>query len=84
MPHHPVVKFKKDPRVVYDASAKIKNYPSLNECMYRGPLLLENLRRLLLDFRFYKIVLIADIQRAFFRNWSNERIRPQLCSFLMV
>ena len=53
-------------RIVYDASAKAKKgCKSLNECLYRGPVILEDLCGLLLRFRTYKVALTADIEKAF-------------------
>ena len=40
IPHHPVVKQDRETtkvRPVFDGSAKMKNYPSINECLYSGP-----------------------------------------------
>uniref|UniRef100_A0A8D8QW11 Integrase catalytic domain-containing protein n=1 Tax=Cacopsylla melanoneura TaxID=428564 RepID=A0A8D8QW11_9HEMI len=53
-------------RFVMDASAKqVKSKPSLNELLYRGPVLLENLCGILLRFRLGKYALLADIEKAF-------------------
>ena len=69
IPHHAVVnpaKATTKVRVVYDASAKSKpENKSLNECLYRGPILLQNLTGILLRFRLNKIALVADIEKAF-------------------
>ena len=69
VPHHAVVnptKATTKVRVVYDASAKCKSEnKSLNECLYRGPILLQNLTGILLWFRLNKIALVADIEKAF-------------------
>ena len=47
VPHHPVVtplKTRTKVRIVYDVSAKTKKENnSLNECLYRGPVILEDL-----------------------------------------
>ena len=53
-------------RIVYDASAKTddKNC-SLNDCLNRGPVMLENLSGLLLRFRCNAVALISDIEKAF-------------------
>ena len=53
-------------RVVYDASAKAKsNAQSLNDCLYRGVVILEDLCGLLMRFRLHEIALVADIEKAF-------------------
>ncbi|XP_057305140.1 uncharacterized protein LOC130642082 [Hydractinia symbiolongicarpus] len=67
IPHHVVENPEKDKiRIVYDASAKTKkSNQSLNECLHRGPVILEDLAGLLMRFRTKKIGLIADIEKAF-------------------
>ena len=69
IPHHPVITPTKNTtkvRVVYDASAKTKRTnKSLNECLYRGPIILPDLFGLLLGFRLHPIAIIADIEKAF-------------------
>ncbi|XP_061176063.1 uncharacterized protein LOC133185014 [Saccostrea echinata] len=69
IPHHAVIDPTKPTtkmRIVYDASAKLKpEYNSLNECLYRGPVMLNDLCGLLLRFRMKKIAIIADIEKAF-------------------
>ena len=53
-------------RVVYDASAKTKQTNnSLNECLYRGLVILPDLCGLLIRFRLSPIAVIADIEKAF-------------------
>ena len=52
--------------MVYDASAKTrKDQKSLNECLYKGPLLLPSLCGVILRFRTYPIALSGDIEKAF-------------------
>ena len=68
-PHHPVVRTQRATtkvRIVFDASAKssAKNL-SLNDCLYRGPVMLQDLCGLLMRFRLGKIALLADIEKAF-------------------
>ena len=46
------------------AKAK-KGCKSLNECLYRGPVILEDLCGLLLRFRIYKVAQTADIEKTF-------------------
>ncbi|XP_053406659.1 uncharacterized protein LOC123538298 [Mercenaria mercenaria] len=69
IPHHVVIKPEKSTtkmRIVYDASAKTrKEYKSLNECLYRGPVLLHDLCGILMRFRLHKIGLVSDIEKAF-------------------
>ena len=69
LPHHPVVKRENEKiklRIVYDASARIKQGEfSLNDCLYRGQVILENLVALLLRFRLEAIAMTSDIEKAF-------------------
>lgn len=69
MPHHPVItpgKSTTKVRIVYDASAKTnKEGNSLNDCLYRGPLILRDLCGLLLRFRLNRTAIVADIEKAF-------------------
>ena len=69
LPHHPVVTPSKTTtkvRIVYDASAKVRKYEkSLNECLFRGPINLPDMCGILLRFRIYIIVVLADIEKAF-------------------
>ncbi|MEM7375589.1 MAG: reverse transcriptase domain-containing protein [Bacteroidota bacterium] len=69
IPHHVVVKPESTTtklRIVYDASAKTKkSNKSLNECLYRGPVIMEDLCGLLLRFRTQKIGIVSDIEKAF-------------------
>ena len=67
IPHHPVItpsKHTTKMRIVYDASAKTrKSAQSLNDCQYRGPVMLPNLHGLLLRFRMSPIGIIASRYR---------------------
>ena len=69
IPHHAVVDAAKPTtkvRIVYDASAKPKSdNKSLNECLYRGPVMLKDLCGLLLHFRISKFAVVADNEKAF-------------------
>ena len=69
IPHHLVVIPSKNTtkvRIVYDAFAKTKREnKSLNECLYRGPVILPSLYGLLLRFRLSPVGVIADIEKAF-------------------
>ena len=76
IPHHAVVNPSKTTtkvRVVYDASAKTKqDNKSLNDCLYRGPVLLQDLTGILLRFRLNKVAIVADIEKAFLQIGLNE------------
>ena len=76
IPHHVVVKPDSATtklRVVYDASAKTKKgNKSLNECLYRGPVIMEDLCGLLLRFRTQNIGIVSDIEKAFLQIGIQE------------
>ncbi len=68
LPFHPVLSPGKTTKchIVYDASAKTnKNNKSLNDCLFRGPLLPTDLCGLLLRFLLFSIAIILDIEKAF-------------------
>ena len=58
-------------RVVYDAKCRSESR-SLNECLYRGPILLQNLTGILLRFRLNKIAMLADIREGIFVDQANR------------
>ena len=66
---HPVItpgKATTKLRIVHDASSKAKReLNTLNECLFRGPVMLPDLCELLVRFRLYPVVILADIQKAF-------------------
>ena len=67
LPHHPVVREDKQTtkvRIVYDASAKSTG-PSLNDCLHAGPSLLCDIPDVLMRFRYHRVALAADIEKAF-------------------
>ncbi|XP_053391230.1 uncharacterized protein LOC128554044 [Mercenaria mercenaria] len=69
IPHHIVITPTKSTtklRVVYDASAKTRaDNKSLNECLYRGPVKLNDLCGILMRFRLHKTGIVAVIEKAF-------------------
>ena len=79
IPHHPVINLSKPTtkvRVVYDASAKTKqDNKSLNECLYRGPVMLQDLTGILLRFRMNKVAMVADIEKAFLQIGLNDNAK---------
>jgi len=79
LPHHPVVTPHKNStkvRIVFDASSKAKKgLNSLNDFLYRGPLLLPVLCGILLRFRLMNIAIVADIDIAFLQIQLKESER---------
>lgn len=71
---HHMIKQKegKRGRVVYDASAKVSGQKSLNECLYSGPSMLEDLTALLLKFRTKRYGILADVEKAFLQVALQE------------
>ena len=78
-PHHAVINPNKSTtkiRIVYDASAKKKNgMRSLNQCLSRGPIILEDMCALLLRGRTKRIGIIADIEKAFLKVGLQDQDR---------
>jgi hypothetical protein len=79
IPHHAIITPDKTTtklRIVYDGSAKSrKDNLSINECLYRGPIILDDICSLLIRFRFNKIALVADIEKAFLQIGLQETDR---------
>ncbi|XP_072751044.1 uncharacterized protein [Anoplolepis gracilipes] len=94
MPHHCVIKEESSTtrlRVVFDASCKTTSGVSLNDTLMTGPTLQQDLLSIVVRFRTFKYVLIADItkmyrqilinesqvplQRILWRNNPNEQLR---------
>ena len=68
LPHRQVIRNDKQTskvRIVYDASSKIGNRPSLNDCLLPGPSLNESLFGVLIQFRLHRYAFSADIKEAF-------------------
>ena len=68
LPHRAVIRENRETtkvRIVYDASACLKNEPSLNDCLYAGPCLLPKIFDILHRFRVRAVGIISDIQQAF-------------------
>ena len=79
IPHHPVVREEhKTPKflIVFDASPRpSKQSPSSNDCLYRGPALLNDLAGMLIGFRLNRFAAISDIEKAFLEVGLQERAR---------
>ncbi|XP_059217691.1 uncharacterized protein LOC131994814 [Stomoxys calcitrans] len=68
LPHHAVVKPERTTtkvRVVFNASSPSSNGVSLNDVLYTGPVLQNDLTVLILKWRFYRFVLNGDIQKMY-------------------
>uniref|UniRef100_A0A914YSH8 Peptidase A2 domain-containing protein n=1 Tax=Panagrolaimus superbus TaxID=310955 RepID=A0A914YSH8_9BILA len=83
LPHHFVITPQKTTtkvRMVFNGSAKaLKNAPSLNECMYRGPIDMPEIPGLLCRLRTSAILLTGDIEKAFHQIYLNEPDRDAIC-----
>ena len=69
IPHREVVKEERETtklRTVYDASAR-QNDPSINESLHSGASLLPKIFDILVQFRYYKCVILSGIQPAFLK-----------------
>ncbi|KAH7720378.1 CBN-SRU-33 protein [Aphelenchoides avenae] len=79
--HHPVHKETSTTtatRPVYDASAKLPGRSSLNDWLYRGPVLLPTIPGVLLRSRLPTIVIVCDIGKAFLQVAVKESHRDCL------
>ncbi|KAH9640131.1 hypothetical protein HF086_002791 [Spodoptera exigua] len=68
LPHHGVIKLDSTTtklRVVFNASSKSSSSKSLNDLMCCGPNLQKDLMTLILNWRTYKYVMTADIEKMF-------------------
>ncbi|XP_054713877.1 uncharacterized protein LOC129223335 [Uloborus diversus] len=81
MPHSPVVRknaSKTKVRIVYDASSKVNDEVSLNQCLIPGPNLNPSILDLILCFRQFKYAFSADIEKAFHQIGIVETDRDAL------
>ncbi|KAH7974960.1 hypothetical protein HPB49_022056 [Dermacentor silvarum] len=75
MPHHGVTRRQAvttELRVVIDASSHAPGLPALNSVLIEGPKMNDDLLKLLLNFRFHQIVMVADI-----KEYLQMVIRPE-------
>ena len=66
--HFPVIREDKETtklRVVMNGKASFGGNPSLNDCILKGPKLLNDLCKVLLRFRKFKIAVSGDIKEMF-------------------
>ena len=72
------------PLIVMDASAKITaDAPSLNKCLYTGPSLTRDILDILVRFRWYRIGIVSDIEKAFHMIHVDEK-HPDALRLLWV
>ena len=81
LPHRAVIRNESETtktRIVFDASSKIGNNPSLNDCLHSGPCLLPLIFEILLRNRIGDVGLVADIKQAFLNIEIDEGDRDFL------
>ncbi|GFV30417.1 integrase catalytic domain-containing protein [Trichonephila clavipes] len=80
LPHRPVIKENSTSKIryVFDASARTKGSPSLNDCLEKGPNFIEVIPTILNRFRKCKIGVISDIEKAFLQIGVREQDRDFL------
>ncbi|XP_065204074.1 uncharacterized protein LOC135834164 [Planococcus citri] len=80
LPHHGVkTESKTTPlRIVFDGSAKQKGEKSVNDIIYKGKNLIEQLVLILSRWRTYGIAVISDIEKAFLQLIINAKFRDLL------
>ena len=85
LPHRPVIKPQSTTKIrpVFDASASSKGSPSLNQCLEKGPNLIEQVPASLNRFREGEIGVVSDIKKAFLQIAVNKKDRDFL-RFLWV
>ena len=69
LPHRAVIKEHSTTQVrpVFDGSAREKESPSINDCLEKGPNLVELIPSIINRFRLKKIGVNADIKKAFYK-----------------
>ena len=80
IPHHAVIRKDKNTtklRVVYNASTR-SGGPALNDSLYTGPPLAENIFDTLLRFRVNRVALTGDVEKAFLMVGMTEEDRDVL------
>ncbi|XP_070535087.1 uncharacterized protein [Ptychodera flava] len=78
LPHHAVKKDSETTpiRIVYDCSCqKSSEQPSLNDCLEKGPHLLNDLSAILLRFRAHNVGFSSDIEKAFLHVQMADKDR---------
>ncbi|XP_062704472.1 uncharacterized protein LOC134286812 [Aedes albopictus] len=82
LPHHPVVKEASTTtkvRVVFDASCRTSSGISLNDTLYAGPVIQEDLRAIIMRGRTRQIMVVADVEKMFRQIWTRPEDRHLQC-----
>ncbi|GFW81639.1 integrase catalytic domain-containing protein [Trichonephila clavipes] len=86
LPHRSVIKLDSATTKIlpaFDASAREKGKPSLNDCLYKGVNLIELIPDILDRFRIYPVGIVADIEKAFLMLSVAPKDRDYLRFFPM-
>ncbi|GFW03925.1 uncharacterized protein TNCV_2050411 [Trichonephila clavipes] len=77
LPHHPVYKDNSTTKIrpVFDEAAKEKISSSINECLEKGPNMVELIPTIINKFRLRKFGIIAHIEKAFLQINIEEKDR---------
>ena len=81
LPHREVVKDQSvttKVRIIFDASARLKGQPCLNDILHKGPCLNPELYNLLLQLRVYPIAITGDTEKAYLQISADEKDRDLL------
>ena len=84
LPHHYVTKESSSTtpiRMVFDCSSKSKDSKSLNDCLFTGPSLVNDLGAVLLRSRLGSFLVSADIEKAFLMVGLKEEDRDSVRFF---
>lgn len=76
--HHGVFKKSGDTakiRVVFDGSVQTNSGASLNDCLYSGERLQNDITQIILNFRRYRVVFTTDVKMMFRQTWINPADR---------
>jgi len=87
LPHRPVYKEESVStriRPVFDASAHELGKPSLNDCLEKGPNLIEIIPNILERFRKHEVGVTADIEKAFLQLQVAPADRDYLRFILLI
>lgn len=79
MPHHAVIREESTTtklRVVFDASCKTSEGPSLNDALMVGPTVQQDIRSIIMRSRTHRVMIIADAKQMYRQVLVDERDTP--------